>query len=325
MLRSRRRAPGWLGRKDSNLRIRGPKPRALPLGHAPTRLRHAAPLRRFAVALGPSPERPPGRRPAAPAAAPARRPPPLGRTCCWYTESTFSSRYCRIWLFSGWAMSLNVPSLRFLLGIETNSPFGPWMILMSVTTKHWSNTMETNALSFSSSTGNDLDVRDLHDVRSFPGSPDAPCRHRPQRSAQHPAILLEGEGPAAQGAKAARHQRRLGPTRRRPHRRRARRTPTRSPRATRERAPSLTRIPRISPHLRRQVRRLFQGRPLEVVGRPGKAAACPPSALDTKRKIVWLFSRGVNRASRRRKTAAVESGRPGSTTTTWARTCRCSG
>src|ERR1017187_7384042 len=26
----------WLGRKDSNLRIRDPKSRALPLGHAPT-------------------------------------------------------------------------------------------------------------------------------------------------------------------------------------------------------------------------------------------------------------------------------------------------
>src|SRR5687767_1667421 len=29
---------GWLGRKDSNLRIRDPKTRALPLGHAPVRL-----------------------------------------------------------------------------------------------------------------------------------------------------------------------------------------------------------------------------------------------------------------------------------------------
>src|SRR6185369_4162863 len=29
-------APDWLGRKDSNLRIRGSKPRALPLGDAPT-------------------------------------------------------------------------------------------------------------------------------------------------------------------------------------------------------------------------------------------------------------------------------------------------
>ena len=50
-------------------------------------------------------------------------------------------------------MSLNVPSFRFLLGIETKRPFGPWMILMSVTTKQWSKTMDTNALSFSSSTG----------------------------------------------------------------------------------------------------------------------------------------------------------------------------
>src|SRR5262249_54350116 len=30
-------AHGWLGRKDSNLRIRDPKSRALPLGHAPPR------------------------------------------------------------------------------------------------------------------------------------------------------------------------------------------------------------------------------------------------------------------------------------------------
>src|SRR5258706_7575438 len=74
-------------------------------------------------------------------------------TCCLYTPSTFSSRYCRIWLLSGCAMSLKVPSLRFLLGMETNKPLGPLMILMSVTTKHWSNTIDTNALSFSSSTG----------------------------------------------------------------------------------------------------------------------------------------------------------------------------
>src|SRR5688572_19805614 len=32
---TRRRNEGWLGRKDSNLRIRDPKTRALPLGHAP--------------------------------------------------------------------------------------------------------------------------------------------------------------------------------------------------------------------------------------------------------------------------------------------------
>jgi len=50
-------------------------------------------------------------------------------------------------------MSLNVPSFRFLLGIDTNRPFGPWMTLMSVTTKHWSNTIDTKAFSFSSSTG----------------------------------------------------------------------------------------------------------------------------------------------------------------------------
>src|SRR5207245_3367606 len=33
------RLVSWLGRKDSNLRIRDPKSRALPLGHAPTRAR----------------------------------------------------------------------------------------------------------------------------------------------------------------------------------------------------------------------------------------------------------------------------------------------
>ena len=39
---------------------------------------------------------------------------------------------------------------RFLLGIETNNPPTPWMILMSLTTKHSSRMIETNALSFSS-------------------------------------------------------------------------------------------------------------------------------------------------------------------------------
>src|SRR6187455_3476190 len=41
----------WLGRKDSNLRIRGPKPRALPLGHAPTGARDTLPLWRLARGL----------------------------------------------------------------------------------------------------------------------------------------------------------------------------------------------------------------------------------------------------------------------------------
>src|SRR3990172_10126317 len=51
-------------------------------------------------------------------------------------------------------MSRNVPSLRFLLGMETKSPFGPWMILMSLMTKQSSRMIETNAFSLSSSTGN---------------------------------------------------------------------------------------------------------------------------------------------------------------------------
>ena len=50
-------------------------------------------------------------------------------------------------------MSRNVPSLRFLLGIDTNSPLGPWMILMSLMTKQSSRMMETKAFNFSSSTG----------------------------------------------------------------------------------------------------------------------------------------------------------------------------
>src|SRR5262245_22879779 len=36
--------PSWLGRKDSNLRIRDPKSRALPLGHAPSYPWLAGPL-----------------------------------------------------------------------------------------------------------------------------------------------------------------------------------------------------------------------------------------------------------------------------------------
>src|SRR5688572_26184166 len=148
-LRIRRARRGWLGRKDSNLRIRGPKPRALPLGHAPSGGgsrpgRHGRQLARD-VSSGPPPAGPAEPEPPSEGGgSPPPWPPEDGpggagacaETCCLYTESTFSSRYCRIWLLSGCAMSLKVPSLRFLLGIDTNRPLGPWMILMSVTTKH---------------------------------------------------------------------------------------------------------------------------------------------------------------------------------------------
>src|SRR5882672_8595955 len=50
-------------------------------------------------------------------------------------------------------MSRNVPFFLFLLGIEMNSPLLPWIILMSLTTKQSSMMIETNAFSFSSSTG----------------------------------------------------------------------------------------------------------------------------------------------------------------------------
>src|SRR5215217_9208632 len=47
----------WLGRKDSNLRIRDPKSRALPLGHAPTLFNPGAPALGTALRAwwGPSP------------------------------------------------------------------------------------------------------------------------------------------------------------------------------------------------------------------------------------------------------------------------------
>ena len=73
------------------------------------------------------------------------------------------------------------------------------------------------------------------------------------------------------------------------------------------------------PTCSREVRGLLQGRLLEVVGRGPGSAAVPSKSLDTKRKMVLLFSRGVKLASTRANTAAVETGRPGSTTTTWAR------
>ena len=50
----------WLGRKDSNLRIRAPKARALPLGHAPAPVAAAATPRRPEPALR-SPRAPTGR------------------------------------------------------------------------------------------------------------------------------------------------------------------------------------------------------------------------------------------------------------------------
>src|SRR5438445_6189352 len=59
----------------------------------------------------------------------------------------------RVSLLSGWAMSLNVPSLRRFAGMATNSPVLPLITLRSRTTKHASNVMVTYAFRRSSFTG----------------------------------------------------------------------------------------------------------------------------------------------------------------------------
>src|SRR5688572_7067537 len=168
-------------------------------------------------------------------------------------------------------MSLKVPSFRFLLGIDTNSPLGPLMILMSVTTKDWSKTMETKALSFSSSTGMTL--------TSVISMMSAPSRVRPaavlwrrQRLRQHPAIKIQGDGPPANGAEAARPKRRPGtlcparvgkdPNKRRP-----------APRKGRQKRPLPDQNNPDIPPLSLQARVLLQGSPLEVVGKAGKGVA----------------------------------------------------
>ena len=125
---------------------------------------------------------------------------------------TFSSRYWRIWLLSGWAMSLNVPSFRFLLGIETNRPFGPWMTLMSVTTKQWSKTIDTNALSFSSSTGMTLtSVISMLTAPSRPSTaPSANPRTGPRRPGTGRGSASAPRGPGSPRAASARCARPAG-------------------------------------------------------------------------------------------------------------------
>src|SRR5262245_44243682 len=105
-------------------------------------------------------------------------------------------------------MSLKVPSLRFLLGIDTNKPFGPWMILMSVTTKHWSNTIDTKALSFSSSTG--MTLTSVISMLSAPSGLPLHDARRSGRGVPGAAILIQGERPAAQGRESRRAQGRVG-------------------------------------------------------------------------------------------------------------------
>src|SRR5688572_21544594 len=168
-------------------------------------------------------------------------------------------------------MSLKVPSFRFLLGIDTNNPLGPLMILMSVTTKDWSKTMETKALSFSSSTG--MTLTSVISMMSAP-SPVRPAAAlwRQQRLAQQPAITIVGEGPPADGVEAARHQRRPGPLRaarvgENPEVRRP------APREGHEESPLQDQNTPDIPPSNLQSRVLFQGCPLEVVGQAREGAA----------------------------------------------------
>ncbi len=80
----------WLGRKDSNLRMPGPKPGALPLGYAPK-------INFYKTAISESPN----------------------------SLRTDSSICFRIFELSGWATSRNEPSFRRREGIDTNSPLWP--------------------------------------------------------------------------------------------------------------------------------------------------------------------------------------------------------
>ena len=193
---------------------------------------------------------------------------------------------------------------------------------MSVTTKHWSNTIETNALSFSSSTGMTL--------TSVISMMSAPSLVRPAARALAPPAAGPTSGDTDPGRASGRAWRGSRAPTSADWARRARRASSNSPKnddplpeSDASRAPSRTRIPRMSPHLSGQVRGFFQGRPLEVVGQDREGSSLPSKSLDTKRKIVWLFSRGVKLcvqpAEHRR--GRERAGR-GSTTTTWARTCR---
>src|SRR5207302_8092971 len=70
-----------------------------------------------------------------------------------YSARMIFSIRSRVSLLSGWAMSLNVPSLRRFAGMATNSPVLPLITLRSRTTKHASNVMVTYAFRRSSFTG----------------------------------------------------------------------------------------------------------------------------------------------------------------------------
>src|SRR5512134_1608713 len=96
-------------------------------------------------------------------------------------------------------MSLNVPSFRFLLGIDTNRPLGPWMTLMSVTTKQWSKTIDTNALSFSSSTG--MTLTSVISMLPAPSRPSTAPSANPPPVPGGP-VLVERQGPRRVGPKA---------------------------------------------------------------------------------------------------------------------------
>src|SRR5512141_1719376 len=105
-------------------------------------------------------------------------------------------------------MSLNVPSFRFLLGMETNRPFGPLMTLMSVTTKQWSKTTDTNALSFSSSTG--MTLTSVISMLTAPLDPRRPPSANPRPAPCRP-VLVEGQRPRHESPEALTGQRRAGP------------------------------------------------------------------------------------------------------------------
>src|SRR5208283_5818516 len=60
---------------------------------------------------------------------------------CSYSVRTFFSIICLVSLLSGWAMSLNVPSFIFLLGIATNSPAFPLITRRSLIKKTLSTVM----------------------------------------------------------------------------------------------------------------------------------------------------------------------------------------
>src|SRR5258706_6521751 len=97
----------WLGGKDSNLRYRIQRP-------VPYLLATAHPNSPGNSRPGNSLHSPPS----------ARSPPPSATTLL-YSAMIFSSIILRVSLLIGWAMSRYVPSLRFLLGMETKSPVAP--------------------------------------------------------------------------------------------------------------------------------------------------------------------------------------------------------